>query len=511
LLALAYVLVLAIVALEVPLATSVTDRVNAEVRSQARAHADVAAATVADLLGSRDRARRDDVVEVVAGSARGRVIVVNRRGRVVADSESSAVGGNYGARPEIRAALAGRRDQRERTSQTLGLKLLATTVPILGDGRPVGAVRITQSVDAVERAVHRSWLGLALIGLVVLGVGLLAGSLIAGQITRPLRRLDAAARRVADGDLTARVEIEGSAEQRSLGRTFNLMTERLQRLVDAQRLFVADASHQLRTPLTGLRLRMESVQGSRLDAQAAEDVQAALDEFDRLAQMIAELLELSRAGERDAAGQLVSLADLVSRAAARWAATASERGQRVTAISRDVGGGGAAAGEDDGGSTWVGSGRGAASAGGGDSAWIAQADADRIVDALVENALRYSPDGIEVEIAAAPGVVEVRDRGAGIAPGERDAVFERFHRGSASRAGAPGSGLGLAIARDLARGWGGDVTMRARPGGGTVAELRLPPVFGGAPASPNGRQNLGKGFAKSAMTAPPGAYRERDG
>ena len=206
----------------------------------------------------------------------------------------------YGARPEIRAALAGRRDQRERTSQTLGQALLATTVPILGDGRPVGAVRITQSVDAVDRAVRRSWLGLALIGLVVLGVGLLAGSLIAGQITRPLRRLDAAARRVAEGDLTARVEIEGSSEQRSLGHTFNLMTERLQRLVDAQRLFVADASHQLRTPLTGLRLRMESVQGSRLDAQAQEDVRAALEEFDRLAEMIAELLELSRAGERDA-------------------------------------------------------------------------------------------------------------------------------------------------------------------------------------------------------------------
>ncbi len=468
-------LVLAIVALEVPLAASISDRVHAEVRSQARAQADVAAATVADLLGSRNRERRDDVVEVVARNARGRVIVVDRRGRVLADSERTAIGGSYGARPEIRAALAGRRDQRERTSQTLGQALLATTLPILGDGRPVGAVRITQSVDAVDRAVRRSWLGLALIGLVVLTVGLLAGSLIAGQITRPLRRLDAAARRVAAGDLTARVEIEGSSEQQSLGRTFNLMTERLQRLVEAQRLFVADASHQLRTPLTGLRLRMESVQGSPLDAQAADDVRAALEEFDRLAQMIGELLELSRAGERDAAGEIVSLPELVSHAAARWKATASERCQRVTALCGDAGSGGGA----------------------GQSVWIARADADRIVDALVENALRYSPDGTEVEIAASPGLVEVRDRGAGLAPGEQDAVFERFHRGSASRNGAPGSGLGLAIARELARGWEGDLTLRARPGGGTVAELRLPVSSGGAPASPNGRQNLGKGLANS--------------
>ena len=346
-------------------------------------------------------------------------------------------------------------------------------MPILGDGRPVGAVRITQSVDAVDRAVRRSWLGLGLIGLVVLGVGLLAGSLIAGQITRPLRRLDAAARRVAEGDLAARVEVEGSSEQQSLGRTFNLMTERLQRLVDAQRLFVADASHQLRTPLTGLRLRMESIQGSQLDAQAAADVDAALEEFDRLAQMIGELLELSRAGERDAAGEPLSLADLVSRAAARWAATAHERGQRVNA---DVGHG----------------------PGAGAHAWIARADADRIVDALVENALRYSPDGTEVEIAASPGLVEVRDRGAGIAPGEQDAVFERFHRGSASRHGVPGSGLGLAIARELARGWGGDVTLRPRAGGGTVAQVRLPASVGAGDASANGRQNLGQAQAKSA-------------
>ena len=211
-------------------------------------------------------------------------------------------------------------------------ELLATTVPILGDGRPVGAVRITQSVEAVDRAVRRAWLGLALIGALVLVVGLLAGALIAGQITRPLRRLDQAAQRVAEGDLSVRVDVEGSAEQRSLGRTFNLMTERLERLVRGQRLFVADASHQLRTPLTGLRLRMEAVEGSGLDAEAAGDVQGALAELDRLSEMITELLELSRAGERDAAGELLSLPEVAARAAGRWEATAAARGQRLVAL-----------------------------------------------------------------------------------------------------------------------------------------------------------------------------------
>ena len=329
---------------------------------------------------------------------------------------------------------------------------------MLGNGRPVGAVRVTQSVEAVDRAVRRAWLGLALIGAVVLGVGLLAGSLIAGAITRPLRRLDRAARRVAEGDLAARVEVEGSSEQRSVGRTFNLMTERLERLVRSQRLFVADASHQLRTPLTGVRLRMEAVQGSRLDAEAAADVDGALD---RLSRMIDELLELSRAGERDdAAGELLALGDVARRAAARWQGAAADRGQRVTAAR-----------------------------GGGGSAWIAGADADRILDALVENALVYSPPGGEVEITAAGTALSVSDRGAGLAEGEAEEIFERFHRGSAGSRGVPGSGLGLPIARELARRWGGDVTLAQRPGGGAVAELTLP-----APAGPNGLESFGKAF-----------------
>ncbi len=79
-----------------------------------------------------------------------------------------------------------------------------------------------------------------------------------------------------------------------------------------------------------------------------------------------------------------------------------------------------------------------------------------------------------MELAVSPGLLEVRDRGDGVEPGEQDAVFERFHRGSASRRGVAGSGLGLAIARELARGWGGDVTLRSRPGGGTIFEVVLP-------------------------------------
>lgn len=462
-------LALTVVALEVPLAESVEDRVDAEVRSQARAQADLAAATVADMLGPKRRRDRDRVVDAVAASARGRVIVVDRTGRLIADSATTSLGRDYGDRPEVQAALANRRDQRVRESDTLDQALLATTVPVLENGRAIGAVRITQSVEAVNRAVRRAWLGLALIGVVVLGVGLLVGSLLAGNIARPLRRLDLAARRVAEGDLAARVEVEGSAEQRSLARTFNRMTERLQRLVRSQRLFVADASHQLRTPLTGLRLRLEAMGGTRLEPEAEADLEAALREVDRLSQMVTELLELSRAGERDAPGEPLLLAEVAERAAARWEAAAADRHQ---AISCNL------------------------DAASDQPVWIATADADRIIDVLIENALNYSPANQTTEIIVSASAIEVRDRGSGIGEEEAEELFERFHRGRAGRQGHAGSGLGLPIARELARRWSGDVTLDQRHAGGTVARLQLPGTSAPVPPDASSRTNFGKEMAK---------------
>ena len=441
-------LVLAIVALEVPLASSVADRVDSEVRFQARGQADVLAASASDLLG--DAGDLERLATAGAEDVRGRVIVVDQNGKLLADSEGTPRGRSYAGRPEISAALLGRADQRERRSETLDATLLATAVPILREGRPAGAVRITQSMAAVDRAVRRAWVGLVLIGLLVLGLGLLVGSVMAGGIARPVRRLDAAARRVAGGDLSARATVEGSSEQRSLARTFNEMTERLERLVASQREFVADASHQLRTPLTGLRLRIEAAR-----AGDQEELDAALREVDRLSAMVTELLELSRAGERDTGGaEDVSLADAARRAAARWEATAADRGQEVVVAANGTPG----------------------------RAWVARADLDRVLDALVENALHYAPAGTSVRIVAGSDALDVEDEGPGLAPGEEELVFDRFHRGSAGRRGPAGTGLGLAIARELARRWGADVTLGSRSGAsGTVARVDFTNPSPGAP------------------------------
>ena len=155
--------------------------------------------------------------------------------------------------------------------------------------------------------MRRAELGLALIALIVLALGLLAGVVIAAPGGPPLRRLEAVARRVARGDLRARAEVEGSREQRSLSRSFNEMTDRIARLLAAQRDFVADASHQLRTPLTGLRLRLEEAKAHQTSAAAGAELDAAIAEVDRLAHTVDELLVLSRAGERELTGAPIDL------------------------------------------------------------------------------------------------------------------------------------------------------------------------------------------------------------
>lgn len=446
----AYVLLLSLVALEVPLALSLRDRVDAEVRSQAQAQADVLAATAAGLLAPRNRANLRALVATGAETVRGRVIAVDASGRLLADSvPGTRLAGSYRSRPEVAAALGGHSVQRTRVSRSLRQDLLATAVPIrLGPGAPAGAIRITQSMAAVHRAVRRSVVGLVGIGVLVLLLGLAAAAILARQIARPTHRLADTARGVAGGDLTARARVEGSAEQQGLARAFNEMTGRVQRLLHAQQAFVADASHQLRTPLTGLRLRLEEARDLAPQPAVSAATEAGMREVDRLAQIVDELLVLSRAGERELPGERLSLATAAERARERWTRRAAQRGQRILI-------------ECDQPTT--------------SSVWCARADLDRILDLLVENALCYSPPHSTVRLTVSDGTIAVIDEGPGLAPGEEDVVFERFHRGSAGRNGPPGTGLGLPIARELAREWDAELALVAGSHRGARAELRFPP------------------------------------
>lgn len=446
-------LVLAVVALLVPLGISLRDRVDAEIRLEARAEAQVVASRAVTLLNPPRAGRLSSLTESAAKAVGGRVLIVDRSGEVLADSEySAAVGSSFASRAEIATALKGKATQERRYSSTLEAEILATAVPIYtGAGaKPGGAVRITQSVNAVNDAIRRSWLGLTLLGLVVIALGLAAGAIIAGRITRPIVRLDRAAGRVAQGDLTVVAKLEGSREQRALAESFNAMTERVNVLLEGQREFVADASHQMRTPLTGMRLRLEEARAQAGDPQQREELDEAIAEVDRLTVIVGQLLELSQAGEAPPPSSATDSAAALAAALDRWAASAAEAGCDLRV------------GESS-------------------SCEIAchRSDVDRILDALIENAIAYAP-GTEIVLSSAGATLLVSDRGPGLSGESGESLFERFRRGAAGRSGPPGTGLGLSIVRELARRWGGDVTINEREGGGAQLAVSFPQATGTA-------------------------------
>jgi signal transduction histidine kinase len=443
--AFAYVLLLAILALEVPLALNVTRRIDAEVKAQAASEAQLVAASASGRQGEA----LDRLVDTAARQLGGRVIVVDDRGRLVSDSAGEGlVGRDYGDRPEIEQALAtGRTAQGRRQSDTLDEEVLATAAPIAGEG-DLGAVRITQSVDAIDERVRRDVLGLAAVGLAALAFGLLFAWVLASTLSRPLRGLAEAARRVEAGDLEARAEPGGASEQREVAEAFNDMTDRLERVLAAQREFVANASHQLRTPLTGLRLRIEAAALQADDPKLAAELEAAEREAERLGRLVTSLLALAREGERPGPARAVSLAEAARAAVDRWTPQAAAKGTRVEAVGHD------------------------------DAVALAsEEDVAIVLDNLIENALHYSPAGTEVTVGwrreGKSAVLTVEDEGPGLAPGEEARVFERFARGSAG-GGAPGSGLGLPIVATLVRRWRGSASIGARPGGGAAARIALP-------------------------------------
>ena len=437
-----------LIALGVPLAVNLDQRAILELETEALIQAQgIAAAIGSENLQPKNRDVLDAIVAESVAQVGGRVIVVDATGILVADSQGPAsLGDDYanGRRPEIDAALSGRTDPQIRYSQELATDLLATAVPIQDEGRTVGAVRITKPMSEVRSETQRATRGLVVVGLAGLAAGLLLAWALAGSFSRPLRRLADASQRLGGGDLSARAERVGGAQEiEQLGRSFDEMADRLEHTVRAQREFVANASHQLRTPLTGMKLRLESAIDGAPDAELRRQLEAADREVDRLAEIVDRLLVMAKQIEEGQPTR-VDLGDSAARAVARW----EERASRLGASLLARGEGGNAQGNP--------------------------TDVDQILDNLLDNAIAYAPGEIVLETVREDGqlVLAVHDHGPGIPSEEREHVTDRFFRGRGAPSG--GSGLGLAIARELAEKWGGSLEIRSPEGEGTRIELRLP-------------------------------------
>jgi signal transduction histidine kinase len=278
-------------------------------------------------------------------------------------------------------------------------------------------------------------------GLVLAAV---LGWIVARTALRPVALLTGAAERVAiTRDLALRIDVDRDDELGSLARSFNTMLDALERSAKAQRRLVADASHELRSPLTALRTNVEMlVRSDGLTPQdRAELSAAAIEGLEELTALVADVVELARDEEPAVLLEDVRFDRIVERAVARatshWPAIEFET-ELEPAVVHGV--------------------------------------HDRLFRAvanLLDNAGKYSEAGSTVRIALREGVLTVRDHGAGIAAEDLPYVFDRFYRAPRARS-MPGSGLGLAIVRQVVDSHGGTVTAAAATGGGTLVRLALP-------------------------------------
>jgi len=436
--------VLAIVALEVPLGINVVDRIRSDAKAQALSQAQSTAAAANDSIEPPQLANLDELVKTNAATAKGRVMVFNKTGLTLADSSGPGrSGADYSTRPEVKAAIAGDVVQIERHSNTVDRDMLATAVPVIHFGKTVGAVRITQDSTVITDSVNRAVVGLVAIGLLVLLLGLAAGWLIANQLSRPMRRLEKTAERVYLGDLNARAAIEGPREQRALAVALNNMLDRLIGMFNSQRDFVADASHQLRTPLQALRTAVEEIVFVAESPEIQPEVAKANAAFTRINSTIDQLLFLSQLRDRKVVATRIDLPQYAESVASRRRPNAATAGIDINIKGAPP---------------W-----------GRRYGMCAQEDLDRVIDALVENSVAYSQGKGPIEIGAVAGGIEITDRGPGLQSGEEERVFERFARGSAGADRSEGTGLGLAIAREIMEIWNGSVELTNRADGITGA------------------------------------------
>jgi signal transduction histidine kinase len=315
--------------------------------------------------------------------------------------------------------------------------LSGTTIGTVVLERPTGY--LSHEIDSLE---------LYLIGLAgaAMAAAVLIAIYIARWVGRPLARLNTAARSIADGDLSVRAKAgDGPPELRRMATTFNMMAGRLEALVHGHRAMLADASHQLRTPLTALRLRLDLLAVDSSPATAAELV-GAQEEIARLSRLVDGLLATARAEAVTEQLAQIDVAAVADERVAAWHPVADQHGVKLLTEPPAA--------------TPV--------------VPLAAGHLEQILDNLIDNAIEATGDGggivrVSVERADGAVTVTVADDGPGMTPQERSRAFLRFTTGSQN-----GTGLGLAIVHRLVTVNGGSITLADTPGGGLTVEVSFP-------------------------------------
>ena len=427
----------------VPLGVLLTDREQTSFRASAQADAQQLAAAAEETL-SDHRSDTSMLQLLAAAQARGDCVAVyDSASRLVARTPcADATGG--GVPDQVPATLA----HPQTSAQQQGERFTVAT-PV-GDIQDISGVTVlTRSADPLNDRIWAVWGWLALIGV----AGLLAGTFVSVRLARwvgsPLHTLDEAAQRLGEGALEVRAPAgQGPQEVRRLAATFNTMAGRTEALVHGHRTVVADVSHQLRTPLAALRLRLDLL-AADVDGDAAQELAGAQEEIARLSRLVDGLLAVARAESAVPRPVAVPVDRVAAERLTAWEPVAAERRVALSVRGTD-----------------------------GLVVLLGAGDLEQMLDNLLANALDAVPEGGTVSIRAEAGsglagqaTVELRviDDGPGMSPLARESAFRRFGNPEAG-----GTGLGLAIVHRLVTANGGTARLEDAEGGGLTVVLELP-------------------------------------
>ncbi|MGR6967568.1 sensor histidine kinase [Geodermatophilus sp. URMC 61] len=302
--------------------------------------------------------------------------------------------------------------------------VLVAAVPVTHGDQVIGAVVVSEPRSDVLTEVTLIWAAMAALAVAAVTVAWLVGRRQARRLARPLEDLEESARRLGDGDFSVRTRRGGIAEIDAVGTALDATAIRLDDLLARERAFSADVSHQLRTPLAGLRLRLEAA-AERADPDTRREIAASLADTDRLEAIIDELLALARAGQTASAGP-VDLGGLLGELSPEW-------GARLALHGRDL-------------EVQV--------APGVSDARASTAAVRQVLGVLVDNATTHGRGTVTVTVREASGAVavDVSDEGPGVQDGEGDLFARRADQ-------RHGHGIGLALARRLAEAEQGRLTL----------------------------------------------------
>jgi two-component system, OmpR family, sensor histidine kinase MprB len=371
---------------------------------------------------------------------------------VTAQGTVRSPAGDRGLLPATAAAAqvaAGQRAPYYTETTLNGVHAMVLTTPVA----PGLAVQLALPLNAVDQELGTIGATLALLSAAGVGLAALAGWGVARAGLAPVGRLAAVAEQVtATGDPGRRVEVDRADELGRLAASFNTMLGALQRSLAAQRQLVSDASHELRTPMTSLRLNVEMLADDPDLPERQEVLDRVVAQVAELGQLMADVTELARGEPPPARFEETEFDEVV--------ATALEGARRDwprTPVAAHL------------------------------EPCLVWGHADRLriaVRNLLDNAAKFSPPGAPVQIGLRGGELTVRDHGPGIPPADLPHVFDRFYRAAPARA-VPGSGLGLSIVRQVADSHGGTVQAEPAPGGGTLVRFRLPVLDAGPAPVPD--------------------------